>query len=360
MAPPRHDSKAGARQGGGRGNPGRPDGGPIVGERGVSYGLQIPTRPPASSKQQQQRNGQPKYQSKGVFGDESSSDSESGVPVAAAAAGGASRRGAASSNLVVGKMIARQMAAMGKDAKTKAVQEEALKQDAGVFDYDAHVDAIQGERRKKEAARQEEKVARQSKYIAGLMETAAHRKKEQDVLLERRLEKEREAEEAVYGTKEKFVTGAYRRKLEEDEKWKLEQVRKQEEDEANAVEKKRSMAGFYSNYVIGVVGAGAGGGVGEGAAERAAGSGGGDVDERAAPRPGVEAGREPAARDEEEKEERGEGEAGEAGAGLPPAKEVEVEVEDPVARAARIKREREEKIAKAKARYAERSGKRQA
>jgi len=37
-----------------------------------------------------------------------------------------------------------------------------------------------------------------------------------------------------------------------------------------------------------------------------------------------------------------------------------VEVEDPVARAARIKREREEKIAKAKARYAERSGKRQA
>ena len=354
MAPPRHDGKAGARQGGGRGNPGRSDGGPIVGERGVSYGLQIPTRPPASSKQQQQqqRNGQPKHQSKGVFGDESSSDSESGVPVSAAAAGGASRRGAASSNLVVGKMIARQMAAMGKDTKTKAVQEEALKQDAGVFDYDAHVDAIQGERRKKEAARQEEKVARQSKYIAGLMETAEHRKKEQEVLLERRLEKEREAEEAVYGTKEKFVTGAYRRKLEEDEKWKLEQVRKREEDEANAVEKKQSMAGFYSNYLNVVGGAGAGAG----------GSGGGDVDERAAPRPGaeaeveveVEAGREPAAR--EEKEERGEGEAGEAGAGLPPAEEVE----DPAARAARIKREREEKIAKAKARFAERSGKRQA
>ena len=261
-------------------------------------------------------------------------------------------------------MIARQMAAMGKDTKTKAVQEEALKQDAGVFDYDAHVDAIQGERRKKEAARQEEKVARQSKYIAGLMETAEHRKKEQEVLLERRLEKEREAEEAVYGTKEKFVTGAYRRKLEEDEKWKLEQVRKREEDEANAVEKKQSMAGFYSNYLNVVGGAGAGGGVGAGAGAGAGGSGGGDVDERAEPRPGaeagaeaeaeVEAGREPAAR--EEKEERGEGEGGEAGAGLPPAEEVE----DPAARAARIKREREEKIAKAKARFAERSGKRQA
>ena len=50
------------------------------------------------------------------------------------------------------------------------------------------------------------------------------------------------------------------------------------------------------------------------------------------------------------------GEGGEAGAGLPPAEEVE----DPGARAARIKREREEKIAKAKARFAERSGKRQA
>lgn len=39
--------------------------------------------------------------------------------------------------------------------------------------------------------KQQDKLARQSKYIAGLLETAQHRKREQDVLYERRMVKER-------------------------------------------------------------------------------------------------------------------------------------------------------------------------
>ena len=96
----------------------------------------------------------------------------------------------------------------------------ALAEDAAVFDYDSHFDAIQATRA---APARAEKVARQSRYIAGLLEVAESRKREQDVLYERQLAKERAAEDHLFGDTERFVTGAYRRKLEEDAKWKDEQ-----------------------------------------------------------------------------------------------------------------------------------------
>eukprot|EP00205_Picochlorum_sp_RCC944_P002052 CAMPEP_0182609254 /NCGR_PEP_ID=MMETSP1330-20130603/3409_1 /TAXON_ID=464278 /ORGANISM="Picochlorum sp., Strain RCC944" /LENGTH=246 /DNA_ID=CAMNT_0024828095 /DNA_START=168 /DNA_END=905 /DNA_ORIENTATION=+ len=236
--------------GGGRaGRAGRAGDRAIVGEQGVTYGLQV--------RAQSERRKPAGPRAGGVFGD-ASSDSEGdsegggagGASVPGAAGLGKARLGKGSTaNLVVGKMLARQMAAIDRDGKVKKAREEALREDGSVFDYDVHVDAIQAARREKVEARQQEKVARKSRYIAGLLETAEHRKKEQEVLFEKRLEKEREAEEEVYGTKEKFVTGAYRRKLEEEEKWKLAQEKKREEDEANAVEKRGSMAGFYSNYL---------------------------------------------------------------------------------------------------------------
>jgi len=45
----------------------------------------------------------------------------------------------------------------------------------------------------------------------------------QDVRFERRQLKEREQEDHLFEDKEKFVTSAYRRKLEEDQKWVDEQ-----------------------------------------------------------------------------------------------------------------------------------------
>lgn len=96
----------------------------------------------------------------------------------------------------------------------------ALAEDASVFDYDAHYDAIQETRAE---PKRQEKMGRQSRYIAGLLETAEERKREQDILYERQLAKERAAEDHLFGDKERFVTAAYRRKLEEDAKWKQEQ-----------------------------------------------------------------------------------------------------------------------------------------
>jgi coiled-coil domain-containing protein 55 len=99
----------------------------------------------------------------------------------------------------------------------------ALAEDPSVFDYDAHYDDIQ---RSRVEPKRQEKVARESKYIGSLLEKAEERKREQDVLMERRLAKERAAEDHLFGDKEKFVTAAYRRKMEEDRKWKEEQKKK--------------------------------------------------------------------------------------------------------------------------------------
>jgi hypothetical protein len=347
---------------GGGGRAGRAGDRAIVGEQGVTYGLQV--------RAQSERRKPAAPRAGGVFGD-ASSDSEGdsegggagGASVPGAAGLGKARLGKArlgkagkgsTANLVVGKMLARQMAAIDRDGKVKKAREEALREDGSVFDYDVHVDAIQAARREKVEARQQEKVERKSRYIAGLLETAEHRKKEQEVLFEKRLEKEREAEEEVYGTKEKFVTGAYRRKLEEEEKWKLAQEKKREEDEANAVEKRGSMAGFYSNY-LNVV---------SGKAEQAPsphadssgakhatgvtdGGGGDDGTAGAADGAGVGAGEASPSRlagavQPEQPEQP-----------VQPVQPVQPEQpgEEPAARAARLKREREEKIAEAKRRY---------
>lgn len=48
----------------------------------------------------------------------------------------------------------------------------------------------------------------------------------QDVRFERRQLKEREQEDHLFEDKEKFVTSAYRRKLEEDQKWVDEQKKR--------------------------------------------------------------------------------------------------------------------------------------
>lgn len=117
-----------------------------------------------------------------------------------------------------------------------------MAEDSSVFDYDSHYDAIQDARA---APKRQEKTARESRYIASLLEKAEERRREQDVLYERRLAKERAAEDHLFGDKEKFVTAAYKKKLEEDAKWAAARKKEEEEEERNAVEKKGHMGDFY-------------------------------------------------------------------------------------------------------------------
>ncbi|GFH26895.1 DUF2040 domain-containing protein, partial [Haematococcus lacustris] len=74
--------------------------------------------------------------------------------------------------------------------------------------------------------KQQEKIDRKSRYIAQLKEQAEQRKREEDIRYERVLLKERKAEDHLFEGKEKFVTAAYRKKLEEDKKWAEEQQKK--------------------------------------------------------------------------------------------------------------------------------------
>lgn len=101
--------------------------------------------------------------------------------------------------------------------------EQALTEDPSVFDYDGVYDSMQ-------AAivqpKQQDKIARQSKYIATLKDQAERRKREADIAFERKTLKERQQEDHLFEDKEKFVTSAYRRKLEEDKKWQEAEKRR--------------------------------------------------------------------------------------------------------------------------------------
>ena len=143
-----------------------------------------------------------------------------------------------------------QEAAQAKgDAEAKEIYEKALKEDPNVFAYD---DALTDIEKGREATLREkdgEKIERKSRYIAQLKEAADFRKREQDVTYERRLMKEREKEDELYGDKEKFITSAYRKKLEEDEKWKKEELEREQREKEREVHGKSDMTSFCANLM---------------------------------------------------------------------------------------------------------------
>lgn len=68
---------------------------------------------------------------------------------------------------------------------------------------------------------------------------------EHEILYEKKLAKERAAEDDQFGDKDKFVTSAYKKKLAERKAWEEEQRLLDEEDERNDVTKKTDLSGFY-------------------------------------------------------------------------------------------------------------------
>lgn len=113
----------------------------------------------------------------------------------------------------VESQIARQAARKQTDRKVAELHAAALAEDASIFDYDSHHDAIQSARN---APAERDRAERRPRYIERLLETAEERRRDQSVLMERQMLRERQAEDHVYGTSERFVTAAYKKKLEED------------------------------------------------------------------------------------------------------------------------------------------------
>ncbi|KAG2482546.1 hypothetical protein HYH03_018537 [Edaphochlamys debaryana] len=204
----------------------QPGKGPLIGQKGVQYGLQkvVPKKPVQLANAPAGKGTAPprKLAPGNVLGDDDSEEED------------------------VERQIARQAEKKRAAAKVQQMYEDALAQDPNAFDYDGVYDSIQQARVE---PKQKDKVERQSKYIASLLEQANARKREQDVLYERRMVKERQQEDHLYEDKEKFVTSAYRRKLEEDKKWQEEERKREAEEAKQDVRKVGHMGNFYANLL---------------------------------------------------------------------------------------------------------------
>ena len=181
---------------------------------------------------------------------------------------------ATSGREAVNRAIAKEQAALR--ARAAAAADGSLDA-AAVYDYDGAYDSFHLDTKKKETAKEDSK---ESRYIGDLLKAAEQRKQERDVAHERKVARDQAAEEEAepeFRGKEKFVTAAYKRKLQERKVWQAKEEKQQRLEEENDVTKRTEgvgMASFYGNLTKNVA---MGGGTGENSA-----SPGGDDDH---PRP---------------------------------------------------------------------------
>lgn len=178
----------------------------LIGYKGVKYGLQKSKKAPP-----------PKPE---IFGDESSEDES------------------------IARQVTREQEKQLNASKVAEAQRVALAEDSTVFEYDTVYDEIQ---KRKIDPRKQDLTDRKPKYIQALKQKAEIRKKEQDIAYERRLLKERKADDHLYTQKDAFITQAYKNKLMEDKYWIAREKAMDEIEEKEDVTKKSDLTGFYKN-----------------------------------------------------------------------------------------------------------------
>lgn len=146
----------------------------------------------------------------------------------------------------VEKAIARQ-AAKNRSLKEVELQHKAaLEQDSTVFAYDEVYDDFKAASTTSKATEQEHN---KPKYITKLLDKAKVRQQEQEIIYERKLLKERQKEDHLYGDKDKFVTSAYKKKLAEQAKWLEEERLRELREQAAEVTNKGDLSDFYHNLL---------------------------------------------------------------------------------------------------------------
>nr|XP_003703396.1 PREDICTED: nuclear speckle splicing regulatory protein 1 [Megachile rotundata] len=126
--------------------------------------------------------------------------------------------------------------------QTKLNIQKALKEDPTIFQYDEVYEDMERGKDQSKAVKEEKKKPR---YIQNLLKAAERRKKEQEYRIERMVQKEREAEGAMFADKESFVTSAYRAKLEEFKKMEEEENKMDRLEAIGDVRKQQDISGFY-------------------------------------------------------------------------------------------------------------------
>lgn len=144
--------------------------------------------------------------------------------------------------------LRRQQVSKSRAKKHVLQRAAALAEDASVYDYDGVYDEIQDNRNEKVQQKEAQKVERKSRYIGHLLKKAKSREIESSIIQERKLLKDREETDHLFGDKEKFVTSAYKEKLKEDERWQQEEA-KREALETDV--RTKDMSSFYSSVLHG-------------------------------------------------------------------------------------------------------------
>lgn len=132
-----------------------------------------------------------------------------------------------------------------KNKALKDIEEQhkkALEEDPSVFDYDGVYDDMKV---KAVQPRAQDREERKPKYIQMLMEKAKQREREHEVIYERKIAKERSKDDHLFADKDKFVTAAYKRKLQEQAKWLEEERLRELREERDDVTKKTDISDFY-------------------------------------------------------------------------------------------------------------------
>ena len=136
------------------------------------------------------------------------------------------------------------------------ISSTTLVDDISIYDYDGSYDAFKSNNVKNTSDNHPLLSSEGSsnlpkpkpKYIESIIATSKIREKEQERMKERKLIRERQKEDELYGDTEKFMTSAYKKKLEEEKKWeyedKLTEIVEQKTDYRS-----RGMHGFYSNLM---------------------------------------------------------------------------------------------------------------
>ncbi|GJJ76260.1 coiled-coil domain-containing protein 55 [Entomortierella parvispora] len=209
---------------------------------GVQFGLVLKKKPgpakpkPAASRPMGGRN---------AFGDHSSdednldSDNDNNNK--------SSRPSSSSSTAAVNKTLRPYATATLQTSAVIEQQNEALAQDATVFDYDGVYDQLKAKDRVAELARKKDALDRKPKYVTALLQAAETRKRDRQIAEEKKIEREREQEGEEFKDKEKFITPAYKAqkeamRLAEEEDRKREEMLSQDKDGS-------LMQGFYKTML---------------------------------------------------------------------------------------------------------------
>lgn len=123
-------------------------------------------------------------------------------------------------------------------------------EDSSIYEYDSIYDEMK--------AKQTESIApkekKNSRYIETLLKAADKKKKEYERRIERKVQAERDKEGDQFKDKEAFVTGAYKRKMQEREEEEERERRENMLNDMMDVTKQKDLSGFYRHFLNQAIG----------------------------------------------------------------------------------------------------------